>query len=244
MRVAIRSGTRPAATMGAGNPRRTTRRADLSRDRDGPDGRQAREPSAAPVQATTWGHPETSGLPTMDYYISATDFEPEAAAGQLRGKARRAAATSAAATTPWTRRSKNFHWPNSGSTSTARYSCALALHSSTLRKHDWIYPAIARELGSCQFIFFKYPLETLSRRLTQRMEAAFSKAGLVYKDYVIEVPWLSKPRFQQPDAAGDRLSRHDWILRLQHCDPGHRVRVAGHHAGRAVLARSSCQRRA
>ena len=30
----------------------------------------------APVQAASWGHPETTGLPTMDMYISAAAFEP------------------------------------------------------------------------------------------------------------------------------------------------------------------------
>ena len=30
----------------------------------------------APVQCTTWGHPVTSGLPTMDYYLSSEAMEP------------------------------------------------------------------------------------------------------------------------------------------------------------------------
>jgi predicted O-linked N-acetylglucosamine transferase (SPINDLY family) len=30
----------------------------------------------APLQATTWGHPETSGLPTVDFYLSGADLEP------------------------------------------------------------------------------------------------------------------------------------------------------------------------
>lgn len=30
----------------------------------------------APVQMASWGHPETTGLPTIDYYISAEAFEP------------------------------------------------------------------------------------------------------------------------------------------------------------------------
>jgi predicted O-linked N-acetylglucosamine transferase (SPINDLY family) len=38
----------------------------------------------APVQAATWGHPETSGLATMDYYLSADALEPADAARNYR----------------------------------------------------------------------------------------------------------------------------------------------------------------
>jgi predicted O-linked N-acetylglucosamine transferase (SPINDLY family) len=31
----------------------------------------------APVQCVTWGHPMTTGLSTMDYFISSTDLEPD-----------------------------------------------------------------------------------------------------------------------------------------------------------------------
>jgi protein O-GlcNAc transferase len=31
----------------------------------------------APVQCVTWGHPNTTGLPTMDYFLSARDLDPE-----------------------------------------------------------------------------------------------------------------------------------------------------------------------
>jgi protein O-GlcNAc transferase len=34
----------------------------------------------APVQATAWGHPDTTGLPTLDYFVSTEMFEPEDAA--------------------------------------------------------------------------------------------------------------------------------------------------------------------
>jgi len=33
----------------------------------------------APVQAASWGHPETTGLPTMDYYLSGEALEPPGA---------------------------------------------------------------------------------------------------------------------------------------------------------------------
>ncbi len=33
----------------------------------------------APVQCTTWGHPVTTGIPAMDYFVSDADMEPEGA---------------------------------------------------------------------------------------------------------------------------------------------------------------------
>ena len=34
----------------------------------------------APVQCVTWGHPDTTGIPNMDYFVSSTLVEPDAAA--------------------------------------------------------------------------------------------------------------------------------------------------------------------
>lgn len=40
----------------------------------------------APVQCTAWGHPVTSGLPTIDYYLSSDLMEPEDADSHYREK--------------------------------------------------------------------------------------------------------------------------------------------------------------
>ncbi len=36
----------------------------------------------APVQCVTWGHPDTTGIPNIDYYISCEDFETEGSEAQ------------------------------------------------------------------------------------------------------------------------------------------------------------------
>jgi predicted O-linked N-acetylglucosamine transferase (SPINDLY family) len=42
----------------------------------------------APVQVTTWGHPVTSGLPHIDYYLSSRWIEPEGEAAQAQYRER------------------------------------------------------------------------------------------------------------------------------------------------------------
>ena len=37
----------------------------------------------APVQCNAWGHPDTSGLPTLDYYLSSDLMEPPDGAAAL-----------------------------------------------------------------------------------------------------------------------------------------------------------------
>ncbi len=155
-----------------------------------------------PVQATTWGHPETSGLPTIDYYLSAAAFEPEDAQQNYSEKL--------------------VTLPNLGC-----YYQPLDIVREPLSldelglpndeplficpgtpfkyapRHDWIYPAIARQLGRCRFAFFKYPLENLSKRLMQRLRASFTQTGLRSEDHVVELPWLSKGRFASLMAQAD-----------------------------------------
>lgn len=40
----------------------------------------------APVQCVTWGHPDTTGIPTLDYYLSSDDQEPDDADGHYSEK--------------------------------------------------------------------------------------------------------------------------------------------------------------
>jgi predicted O-linked N-acetylglucosamine transferase (SPINDLY family) len=177
----------------------------------------------APVQATTWGHPETSGLPTMDYYISATDFEPANAQQNYTEKL--------------------IALPNLGC---CYEPPEIARVELTLRdlglgdgeplfvcpgtpfkyapQHDWVYPAIARQLGRCRLAFFNYAPENLSRRLMQRLGTSFAQAGLKFEDHVVQLPWLSKGQFasllRQADVYLDTIGFSGFNTAMQAIEAG------------------------
>jgi len=148
----------------------------------------------APVQATTWGHPETSGLPTIDYYISAADFEPANAQDSYSEKLV-VLPNLGCCYDPLNTPTEEVALDDLGIDAGQPIFVCPGTPFKYAPQHDWIYPAIARELGSCQFVFFKYQVEALSRRLMQRLKTAFSTAGLAFSEYVLEVPWLSKGQF-------------------------------------------------
>jgi predicted O-linked N-acetylglucosamine transferase (SPINDLY family) len=62
-------------------------------------------------------------------------------------------------------------------------------------EHDAVFPAIARELGRCQFVFFTHWTRALSARLQQRLVAAFEREGLDAGRFLRVVPWLGRPAF-------------------------------------------------
>lgn len=148
----------------------------------------------APVQATTWGHPETSGLPTMDYYISGADFEPSDAAENYTEQLMLLPNLSCyyrALEIP----NEQLALEGLGIDAKSPLFICPGTPFKYAPEHDSIYVAIAKRLGHCQFLFFKYPVGSLFRQLMNRLDGAFSSAGLNFSAYAVEIPWLSKPQF-------------------------------------------------
>ena len=150
----------------------------------------------APVQAASWGHPETSGLPTMDYYLSAEDLEPTGAEAHY---------TERLVTLPHL---GCFYLPPQ--VSVANPELANVFPDSEIPlllcpgiplkyapRHDRIFPEIARQLGRCRFVFFTHWAHGLSEKLRRRLAAAFSGAGLDFDQFAMFIPWQRKPAFYQ-----------------------------------------------
>ena len=148
----------------------------------------------AQVQMVAWGHPETSGLPTIDYYLSAEDFEPPAAQEYYTEKLVSIPHLGCCYHPLVVNETK----PDISGLGIDPESPILICPGTPFKyvnRHDEVFIAIARRLGHCQFVFFKDDTSELSVKLQQRLEYAFSRAGLHFHDYVIFIPWQEKSMF-------------------------------------------------
>lgn len=177
----------------------------------------------APVQITTWGHPETSGLPTMDYYLSAEDMEPVDAQEYYTEKL--------------------VLLPHLGCFFEPRRIVPLVPDLERLGieadvpillcpgvpfkyapQYDWIFPEIARRLGSCRLVFFTYQIPEQSAKLRRRLEAEFRSKGLRFEDFVIFIPWQNWPAFygllERADVFLDTIGFSGFNTAMQAVDRG------------------------
>jgi predicted O-linked N-acetylglucosamine transferase (SPINDLY family) len=135
----------------------------------------------APVQIASWGHPETTGLPTVDYYLSAEDFEPEGAEANYREQLF-ALPHLGCCYEPLRLTPPDLDLVALGVDTTSPLLVCPGSPFKYAPQHDWVFVEVARRLGRCQFIFFDYRLGNLnrsSRNLTcTSMTTASSFLGL------------------------------------------------------------------
>jgi predicted O-linked N-acetylglucosamine transferase (SPINDLY family) len=148
----------------------------------------------APIQVATWGHPETSGLPTIDYYLSAQDMEP--ADGQAHYTERLVTLPHLGCSyQPTQITSTDPGLPELGSASDAPVFVCPGVPFKYAPQHDKVFPRIARALGRCRFVFFRHGSGELSNKLQRRLELAFARDGLDFGDFGVFVPWLDRSSF-------------------------------------------------
>jgi protein O-GlcNAc transferase len=148
----------------------------------------------APVQIAAWGHPETSGLPTIDYYLSAEFFEPPNAQDNYSEKLLALPGLGC------------HYLPEPGESLEADLA-ALGVAAGVplllcpgapfkyAPEHDHVFVQIARALGACQFVFFTHHLRALSEKFRRRLEAVFAQADMDCGDFCRFVAWQPKPAF-------------------------------------------------
>jgi predicted O-linked N-acetylglucosamine transferase (SPINDLY family) len=147
----------------------------------------------APIQVVSWGHPETTGLPTIDYYLSGQFLEPEGAKLNYCEEL--------------------VELPNLGTYFLHQEIQATDIDLESLELdpnspificagsptkytpvHDQVFVEIAKRLGDCQFIFFMFDEHTFTI-VMDRLHQSFKSAGLDPDKFIHYAPFLKKEAF-------------------------------------------------
>ena len=157
----------------------------------------------APIQMTSWGHPNTSGLPTIDFYLSSDLMELENAQECYTEKLVRLPNLSIYYT-PLAIQPRSVSKKNIGiAEDEIMFWCCQSLFKY-LPQHDDVFPRIAKELGKCKFVFIKYNKgEYVTEVFQQRLSCAFEEYGLNYQDYCIFLPGMDARTFAGTTAIAD-----------------------------------------
>jgi protein O-GlcNAc transferase len=149
----------------------------------------------AAVQCASWGHPVTSGFPTIDYFISSDLMEPAGAADHYSEQLIRLPNLS-------------IYYEPAEAPPVAIDRAQLGLRESAvvywccqslpkyLPQFDGVFARIAAEIPECQFTFIEF---AGGRRVTDlfraRLDRAFTAVGLNAGDHCVFLPRLSPDLF-------------------------------------------------
>jgi protein O-GlcNAc transferase len=149
----------------------------------------------AHVQCASWGHPVTSGFPTIDYFISSDLMErPDAQAHYSERLVR------------LPNLSIYYEPPDSRAIALERaelglragaivYWCCQSL-PKYLPQFDAVFARIAREVGDCQFTFIEFAGgKHVTQTFRARLDRAFASLGLQAAEHCVVLPRLDPDRF-------------------------------------------------
>ncbi len=157
----------------------------------------------APVQASSWGHPETSGLASIDDFLSSDLMEPDGAAAFYTEKLVRLPNLSIAyepmPVEPAAISRAELDVPDASTL----YWCCQSLYKY-LPRHDDVFPRIAQAHAGARFLFITYPGDpAVTQVFRDRLDAAFAAQGLDAATYCRFLPHMDPARFAGVTAAAD-----------------------------------------
>jgi protein O-GlcNAc transferase len=149
----------------------------------------------APVQATSWGHPTTSGLPSIDYFLSSELMEPPNADEHNTERLIRLPNLSVYYTPPDAPHLTLTRADIGVRPDEVMYWCCQNL-IKYLPQYDDIFPQIAERVRSCRFVFIRYGYGTAVTAIFQsRLKAAFARHNLSAEKHCIFLPKMDYGRF-------------------------------------------------
>ncbi|HEY4139938.1 MAG TPA: tetratricopeptide repeat protein [Pseudolabrys sp.] len=149
----------------------------------------------APVQCNSWGHPETSGMPTLDYFLSSDLMEPPDADAHYTEKLVRLPNLSVyyeqvdVEPVALTREELGIR------TDIPAYWCGQSVFKY-LPQYDDVFARIVKQAGDAQFVFLRHQSGTRVEELFQtRLERAFAAHGLKASGHCVFLPRMGLNKF-------------------------------------------------
>jgi predicted O-linked N-acetylglucosamine transferase (SPINDLY family) len=156
----------------------------------------------APIQCVSWGHPQTSGLPTIDCFLSSDLMESPEADKYYTEKLVRLPNLSIYYT--------SLDFPsvvikreNLGlDQKSTLYLCCQSLYKY-LPQYDEIYPRIAREINDCKFLFISHKSTNITEQFVSRISKIFNSFGMDSEKHVIMLTRLDASAFSAINLLSD-----------------------------------------
>ena len=149
----------------------------------------------AAVQCNSWGHPETSGMPTLDYFLSSSFMEPPGAEEHYTERLVRLPNLSIyyepveVAPVPLTRDDLGLR---RGATA---FWCGQSVYKY-LPQYDYVFARIAKQASNCQFVFLRHsggpPVNEL---FEARLNREFAALGLKASDHCVFLNGMNQSKF-------------------------------------------------
>jgi predicted O-linked N-acetylglucosamine transferase (SPINDLY family) len=157
----------------------------------------------AKVQCAAWGHPVTTGLPTIDYFLSSDAIEPAGADGHYTERLVRLPGLGTNFQLPPMLRPLHAHSREDFGLATGEIAFACTQTSPKfLPSFDRVLIALAQRVPESRFVFVRQPQSAV---LERRLSEAFADAGLDWGRHGLVLPWLDRIEFNNLLVVSDAL---------------------------------------
>lgn len=148
----------------------------------------------APVQVTSWGHPVTTGLPTMDAFVSAKALEPEGAAAHYTEQLI-SLPDLGCCYHPFGLSPTRVDLQQWGINKTDRILLCAGTPFKYSPCDDALWIDVAKRCSPAKLVFFRATPSALADLLETRLRKAFKEAALDFDAHVRFIPWQSPSNF-------------------------------------------------
>jgi predicted O-linked N-acetylglucosamine transferase (SPINDLY family) len=148
----------------------------------------------APVQAMSWGHPTTSGYPTIDYFLSSALMEPADGDRHYTEALVRLPGLGCLYSPTRVKPAALRRADIGAEAEDVLYLCAQSLFKY-LPGHDAVLVKIADAVPRARFVFYSGTLETVAQAMFERLAGCFVAAGHDPGRRLIRLPGLTEAGF-------------------------------------------------